>query len=317
MNLDAKVNNMTLRKYLMSRAPKTSVIQRLFVSADKSWRGNTFTLVTVKPYAAEAMKALNCMIPECLHHYGEDAAKIWFSNAGLLAYQNVTWDPNKQSTTSHQDSTTKALVEEDLFQIGSNWKMEAPILQTQTTRDDRQAQQPNYTVENLLASRNTDSDVRSFGSVFGRNHDSESIISEKTHEQEAEPPKTVIQIDPDILIEEKQGDDMSFDASSAGFTTGTTRAKLHNQTEINAELLKENQVLATMLNEQNDDNSAKTTKSTTEKLAEALEQIALMKQAQAHNTEDPGKIISPELHRTAPVDHEPPDTATDSVGQQN
>jgi hypothetical protein len=48
MNLDAKVKNMTLRKYLMSRAPKTSVIQRLFVSADKSWKGNTFTLVTVK-----------------------------------------------------------------------------------------------------------------------------------------------------------------------------------------------------------------------------------------------------------------------------
>jgi hypothetical protein len=28
-----------------------------------------------KPYAAEAMRALNGMIPECLHHYGEDAAK--------------------------------------------------------------------------------------------------------------------------------------------------------------------------------------------------------------------------------------------------
>jgi hypothetical protein len=68
MNLDAEVKNMILRKYLMSLAPKTSVIQRLFVSVDKSWRGNDFTLLTVKPYAAEAVKALNCMIPECLHY---------------------------------------------------------------------------------------------------------------------------------------------------------------------------------------------------------------------------------------------------------
>jgi hypothetical protein len=87
MHLDAEVKNMTLRKYLMSRAPKTSVIQRLFVSAEKSWKGNTFTLVTVKPYAAEAVKALNCMIPEYLHYYGEVAVQAWFSNAGLLAYK--------------------------------------------------------------------------------------------------------------------------------------------------------------------------------------------------------------------------------------
>jgi hypothetical protein len=39
----------------MSRAPKDSVIQRLFVSVDKSWKGSDFTLTTVKPYAAEAM----------------------------------------------------------------------------------------------------------------------------------------------------------------------------------------------------------------------------------------------------------------------
>jgi hypothetical protein len=119
MNLDDPIKNTTLRRYLMSRAPKASVIQRIFVSADKSWKRNEFALVTVKPYAAEAMKALNCMIPECIHLYGVEAAQRWFSNAGLLAYQDVKWDPTKQSTTSHQDKETKALVDEDLFQIGT------------------------------------------------------------------------------------------------------------------------------------------------------------------------------------------------------
>jgi hypothetical protein len=86
MNLDAPVNNMTLRKYLMSRAPKSLVIQRIFAAVDKSWKGNSFQLVTVKPYAAEAMKILNSMIPECLHLYGKDTVKLWFSNTGLQAY---------------------------------------------------------------------------------------------------------------------------------------------------------------------------------------------------------------------------------------
>jgi hypothetical protein len=54
MNLDVKVEKMTLRRYLMSRAPQHEVLQRLFVAVDKSWKGGTYTLITVKPYAAEA-----------------------------------------------------------------------------------------------------------------------------------------------------------------------------------------------------------------------------------------------------------------------
>jgi hypothetical protein len=119
------------------------------------------------------------------------------SNAGLLAYKNVNWDPTKQSTTSHQDYATQALVEEDLFQIGSNWKMDAPIIQPQANRDKRQPQQKNYTVENLLASCNTDTNIRSFGSAFGRHHDANSVASEKKTE---EPTITVIQIDPTLVI---------------------------------------------------------------------------------------------------------------------
>jgi hypothetical protein len=171
LNLDAPIEYATskfatLRKYLMSRSPKNSVIQRIFVAIHKSWRGNDFTLVTVKPYAADPIKALNCMIRTYL--YGEEAAKRWFSNTGLLAYQNVNWDPSTQATTSHQDHTTQVLVEEDLFESGSAWMTQAPILQPQANRPHSNKQP--YSMENLLESRQTDNEVHSFGSVFGRQH---------------------------------------------------------------------------------------------------------------------------------------------------
>jgi hypothetical protein len=205
MSLDDPIHNATLRKYFMSRAPKASVIQRLFVSVDKSWKGNEFALVTVKPYAAEAIKALNCMIPECSHLYGVEAAKRWYSNAGLLAYQDVTWDPTKQSTTSHQDQETKALVDEDMFQIGTNWVLTAPIMQTQATRPAPQT--PDYTVQNMLASRGHGNDVASFASVFQRQHDEDSIVTTKTTAEELDintTPGVVVQMDPNMEIQKKQ-----------------------------------------------------------------------------------------------------------------
>jgi hypothetical protein len=60
LNLDVKAEKMvTLRRYLMSCAPRTEVLQRLFVAVDKSWKGGTFTLITARPYVQEAMRALN------------------------------------------------------------------------------------------------------------------------------------------------------------------------------------------------------------------------------------------------------------------
>jgi hypothetical protein len=78
--------------------------------------------------------------------------------------------------------------------------MEAPIMQPQANRDKQQAQQKNYTVENLLKSRNTDTDIRSFGSVFGRKHDGDSIATEKNKEEADKTTMTVIQIDPTLVI---------------------------------------------------------------------------------------------------------------------
>jgi hypothetical protein len=98
LNLDAPIQHstskeVTLHKYLMSRSPTNSVIQRIFVSVDKSWRGNDFTLVTVKPYAADAIKAMNCMIPECTFLYREAAAKNGFRMQDHLPIRTSSGTP--------------------------------------------------------------------------------------------------------------------------------------------------------------------------------------------------------------------------------
>jgi hypothetical protein len=145
----------------MSRSPTNSVIQRIFVSADKSWRGNDFTLITVKPYAAAAIKALNCMIPECTFRYGKEAAQKWFSNADLLAYQNVNyWDPTTQATTSHQDHATRALVDvKTFFNSAPPGKVSPPIMQPQAAQPQNQSTYQPYSVENLLVARQSVTDV--------------------------------------------------------------------------------------------------------------------------------------------------------------
>jgi hypothetical protein len=142
------------------------------------------------------------------------------------------------------------------------------------------------------------------------------MASEK---KEEEPITMVIQIDPTLVINDK-GDqaDMSFDASSAGFTTGRPRAELHSEKMMNANLLKETQTLAAMLGDQEtDDRSVKTTKSTTDRLAQALEQIELTKIAQKDLRNDSSKIISPNPNRQAPVNQELTGTKTDSVGDKD
>jgi hypothetical protein len=66
---------------------------------------------------------------------------------------------------------------------------------------------------------------------------------------------------------------------SAGFTTNLTRAKLHHETVTNAQLLKGNQALAALLDaKDSDDESAKTTKSTADKLVELITLLKVAEQ---------------------------------------
>jgi hypothetical protein len=320
----------------MSRAPKNEVLQRLSVSVDKSWKGGTYVVVSVKPYAQEAMQALNYMIPECTHEFGKEAAKLWFTTPGLLAYQHVKWDPNKRSTTSQQDRETRAMVAEDLFGIGTSWKIEAPIMRgiarrpTEIAANNRANNHPaSQTAAASVAaataaihSRTIDSDVRSFGSIYGRTPDDESIATNRTAAKDnatdvEEPTNVVIQFDPNLPTDanqqkEQDNDAHSMAASSAGFTRDSTRSKLREQTKVN-ELLRQQMLDLNALLNPSDDASIlsnmteKTTKSTRQQLAEALASLQLMQQNQASKDTTQPK---------APAHDKPTDTEPGGVGHQ-
>jgi hypothetical protein len=124
LNLDAPVKYVTskvvtLCKYLMSRAPTSSVIHSIFASVDRSWLGNDFTLVTVKLYAADALKALNSFV------WGSRSQKVVLQRwAPCLS--KVKWGPHYTShdlaprpRPSHPGARRRRLI--------SNWHlMEKP-----------------------------------------------------------------------------------------------------------------------------------------------------------------------------------------------
>jgi hypothetical protein len=310
LNLDVEVESMTLRRYLMSRAPKNEILQRLFVTVDKSWKGGTHTIITVKPYAAEAVKALSYMIPECIHIYGQAAATLWFTTPGLLAYQNVKWDPSKRSTTSQSDRAARALVDEDLFGIGTTWKLNAAVLKgtPQRPSTNSAAKAPPQPVQAALHSRATDHDVRSFGSIYGLQPDAESdAIRQGTNPTVATTPTNVV-VQFDATLQDKESNDMrddqSFDASSAGFTTGSTRSKLREQEKVN-ETLRNQMIALNEINQQkNDDDSnqtAKTTQSTRHQLAVALAALQLLQEQQAMTTNPPSATLITDIESSTPA----------------
>jgi hypothetical protein len=326
LSLDAEVDGMTLRRYLMSRAPKNEILQRLFVTTDKAWRGGMHCIITVKPYAAEAVKALDYMIPECVHLYGQECANLWFTSTGLLAFQHVQWDPCKRSTTSMHDRETKALVEENLFGIGTDWKKDTALLQGKAQRPSPSPGQPLTTVQATLHSRTTDDDVRSFGSLYGRPPADPPTTS--ATDDTGNPTDVVVVFDAHQQEQDRNNmkDDQSFDASSAGFTTGSTRSKLREQEKVN-EILRDqmeqlndiNQQKDDEINKMNDDDSAQTTKttqSTRQQLAVALAALKLLQEQATATRATDNMAIDPHPPTKAPAPATPTDTETGGVGSK-
>jgi hypothetical protein len=344
LSLDAEVEGMTLRRYLMSRAPKNEILQRLFVTADKAWRGGMHCIITVKPYAAEAVKALDYMIPECVHLYGQEAANLWFTSTGLLAFQNVKWDPRKRSTTSTHDRETKALVEENLFGIGTDWQNDTALLRGKAQRPSTAPGQPLPAVQAALHSRSNDDDVRSFGSLYGRQPDEPPTTT--TTDANGNPTDVVVFFNAQQQERERNEmkDDQSFDASSAGFTTGSTRSKLREQEQVNA-ILRDQMLQLNAINQQKDDElnkihdvdvddddsnkTEKTTQSTRQQLAVALAALQLLQeqQATAVAANDAAATAATRTNETMAIDPPPPkdkapapvlptDTVTGGVGKK-
>jgi hypothetical protein len=265
----------------------------LFVSVDKSWKGNEFTLVTVKPYVAEAMKGLNCMIPECIHLYGIEAAERWFSNAGLLSRSEM----GPHTTVNHllQRPRNKSACRQR--PISDRNELDADSAHHASHTASRQAppQTPDYTAQNLLASRGHGNDVGSFGSIYQRQHDDDSIATTKTTTEQMDintTPGVIVQIDPTIKIHQPNTthDDKSYGPSSAGFNTDSTKRELREERRLDQDLLKEMRQLTRQTNDS--DNSAKTTHSTEAKLVEAFAMIEQNENPQGDGT------TRPDIHLT-------------------
>jgi hypothetical protein len=112
----------------------------------------------------------------------------------------------------------------------------------------------------------------------------------------------VAHVDPKLVMMER-----SFGTSSAGFATGSTRSKLHQQEQLNAQQLSENREIPARFEDHNsDDQSKKTTKSTADKLIEALVRVKMLEQQ-----ENQGNMTSPELKKRASAQDE--QTGTEAV----
>lgn len=122
LDLPVGPDKMTLRRHLMKKAPEGKITERIFISVDPTYCSNDYTLTTPKKYADQALQIMNNMIPECLHEYGEHAAR-WFTNMGLIAYQDVKWDKTLNAPTSIHDEAATELLDEDFYGMGEEWRV--------------------------------------------------------------------------------------------------------------------------------------------------------------------------------------------------
>ena len=131
-------NSMTLRRAMMSRAPKDKPTSQLIHNVDQAWNQTTKHVVTtVVGRDIEANRFLANMIPEFLHVHGPAAAK-WFTTQGISVYKDVRWNSKKGTTTSSNAKASAEMVKEDLWDLGDKWKLAAKK-PTETTRPNEEA----------------------------------------------------------------------------------------------------------------------------------------------------------------------------------
>jgi hypothetical protein len=107
----SKDDPMTLRRAMMSRAPKKRPTSRLIHKLDASWnQPSKHTITTVVGRKSEEQQFLvNMMIPEFLHHFGEGATN-WFTGEALLVYKDMKWNAAKGTTSSAKERDSDKMV---------------------------------------------------------------------------------------------------------------------------------------------------------------------------------------------------------------
>jgi hypothetical protein len=300
-------NRMTLRRYLMMKAPEGLITDRIFVSVDKAYRGNDFTLTVPKIYADQAVRVLHNMIPECFHQYGEQAAR-WFTNVGLMAYQDVKWDPLLNATTSANDETVTEMVEENHFGMGSEWK--APVLHepAPTTTHIEDISNVGRSVGEMLAARaqrGIHDDTSSFGEVFGRSHSGSTIAPPTRPTPTPRNRRVGFSTDNDneaTDTQEMQLDEGTVSTIGTEATTGSTRRTLRHQVEINNALRTE----GTQIAEERD------------KLQHMLERLQAQLRSHGISPANDDRTICTNATPDPPsANRVPPSTGADSAGRKN
>jgi hypothetical protein len=174
--LDTPANEedpMTLRRWIMKATPDHMPTQSLCLSIDKTWTGKEHVITTVLKYAEQTTRMITNMIPQCPAEHGQDARR-WFSNDGLAAMADVTWNLTARQTSSCSDWHIQHMVEEDFFGMGSEWRPEQEA--TQTARVSRNVSATLLTLANpatLLSTQEHD-DAGSLRSIFNRDKSDEA-----------------------------------------------------------------------------------------------------------------------------------------------
>jgi hypothetical protein len=292
-------NQVTLRRFLMMKAPEIKVTERIFITVDRSFRGTEHTLVTTRRHADQALRTLNTMIPECLHLYGAEAAR-WFTAGGLMAFQDIRWDPVTNATTSSNDEALLQMVEEDFFGMGDDWK-EAPINPT-THIDGIPDNLTQPSIRDILDARakgGVHDDTSSFGGVFGRSHSGSTIAPPPNRipdHNKTSNRRVEFQEDPTGNPTDRnlRNDDGSVSTLGTEATTGSTRRHLRQQVEANRALRNEGI-----------------------QMAAALERLEARLAAHGLNIDDNDSVSTTDNHIHPSASRGSPSAAADSAGRKN
>ena len=225
----SNANDITLRRAIMSRSPSHEPTKRLIHNVDFIWNDTRrVQATTISKYLSATHEFISSMIPEMVFKYGPECQK-WFSEDGLSYFENVIWDPTKLSTTSTTDQHTQDLVDEDLWDLGDEWK--TPAERTPPTKAGTSIlkQKTSIKEKNKVTVRQleTDDDIRSFASAFGNEPSESSPTGEDTGQTNNDATVTLSK---QVLARMAQAtpnrnsDNCSM--STAARTTDSTRLKL-------------------------------------------------------------------------------------------
>ena len=160
----------TLRRIIIARAPSGAPTKRLVHNVDFNWSGNKVIITTPIRYLLETTQFANNLLPALRHDYGHGVDK-WFSAAGIQLFQDQIWNPDTSTSSTKVELATKAIADEDLWEIGDAWKQHSNIVSRPAipvhppTSADPPLQEASAT-QHGSDTFGDDSDIRFFASAF-------------------------------------------------------------------------------------------------------------------------------------------------------